>query len=34
LKARMGWIDSTFMWTWQRALSVKAREYWSGVGER
>src|SRR5487761_1062487 len=34
LKARMGWIDSTFMWTWQRALSVNAREYWSGVGER
>jgi hypothetical protein len=34
LKARIGWIDSILRWTWQRAWSVKAREYWSGVGER
>jgi hypothetical protein len=34
LNARIGWIDSTLMWTWQPALWVKAREYWSGVGGR
>src|ERR1700704_2418131 len=34
LKARIGWIDSIFRCTWQRALSVKAREYCSGVGGR
>src|ERR1700674_3000089 len=34
LNARIGWIDSILMWTWQPALCVNAREYWSGVGGR
>src|SRR5438445_7578178 len=34
LKARIGWTPSILMETWQPALAVKAREYWSGVGGR
>ena len=34
LKALVGCTVSTFRWTWQPALVVKAREYCSGEGLR